>query len=1617
MTADEEVTLLANYGVRGPFDDLLDLPAESKFHSDVSGPSVFLTGALISDEGDVENHHLPREIVDGVSTGRLANDSLRSLLIKHTPVFQKFSSVVLLNRTSELLDKIDNRKVQERVEGYSVIHQDLKNTSSKANDDPVGQKCIETLIQSKKKISAISRKVHFLHDIPSQENTNLFVLNTIADHDDGNVLEIADELLKEADHVLALPKHFDPSSDHLYQRNIRVHELCSKADGVDEVDDYLDRNDLLTEDEDEKEKRAIRCTSHTIIAKIKEHFCKESIPLNVPLMPTCGTSSGHFSSTGKKDSVASEGERNKQERIVSKTLRSAMVEPLFGLEIEPTNKEKEEVAAWDPLIEQAGEKLNYLHNKSKERSEELEMTDPIEIKKRCMRILLEPATAKSSNSSLVWQNREDWMKFDSSSFQDSILNVLECHDQKMEDLPELKIVTDTEHFDPIEKVQSAGRSYISNLRLQPIDEVVDRLLPSCIQEEVHFPDSSSTVKGLEGSTTDAETRILRIQKLPVIGETTLYNSQSPQYHSVEEQALKQGGATKKRMRSLRAAHIRLFLLQREEIEFKMMHAESLRMECVAREYHKKWEELHRHLNKCEEECNRKREYVVQDEISERKILDRRKTDHYSYILKAIEMRERNAKLERAFELEQGFIMEYEKIINDEGISFNSILSKKIEHKKEVMQQIEKRKFREEEEFRSRWKNYKESFLKLKSDAKQANAGIFFLGEISRQGCRERAPVSYIFRNRQLAFLYAEHRRRFDWYKENKSMLEMAERALEEAEVMRTIRGLPSRDTWSKILPKWKANLSQTLEVAAFSENDGSCLNADRLSALLPLVFTAVKANPFVAPHYFRSLSLPLENIASIDYASLGKMVVPSNDLSASQPNSSFAMKRLSQRELHLGDLVREVNLSSNPLQSFSLYSLLQIFPFLEKLELTHNALHSLSSSGPSGLLVSSSPRSVRSAKAAKENAIAERFSVKEVNVSSNSLQDIDVVAKLLSPCIQFLNAHSNQIRSIQPLMTCLKLEKLNLSKNRIESLEELRTIHLLRELDVADNSLRCVDSVFVSNLLLEKLYLSRNSIRRLSSSFAPSLLFLTELFVNECDLESLEYDCFPSLPSLVVLHANCNRIRSISGLRRCPRLSIVQLSTNNIDRVEELDAILFCQSLTCLDVSDNPFLLPLERKEKSVQKGVPFHKGKEANVNYVTPELEHIFYRSFPSLRELNRSPFPSSRYWKYIHALQLPPYQNAGMCTRLEPLRARSYNCIDALGGRPYLLSAVQDAVKTYRTVFATISIAILFGHLHHTVEILAVRERQLVRAALSLEESLQQQVVREKKECLSLPHGLADDVQAQYRRHRQLSVRTTLNHLRTVVQCRDEDDKDDGYRLLQYCTNHPVQFSAYAQKAEAFKQKRARIQIREWIYGRALVHRARVELERRRRVYKASEEYKWVCSAKLIQRVGRGAIVRNRLRNIGQDDLMDNLEERHLEELSIPKGPVVLEDFRSIVGGVLQRMQPEGTLKFEVPDSSVFFCPRKAQQLSLPVDFTRGPFSAPHAKSAGSGSSRVANSSRSEGGASRTKALTLQEQWGTQVANQILKKDEKRSRETKKLHREQYMQNPLKFRKRKNN
>lgn len=227
-----------------------------------------------------------------------------------------------------------------------------------------------------------------------------------------------------------------------------------------------------------------------------------------------------------------------------------------------------------------------------------------------------------------------------------------------------------------------------------------------------------------------------------------------------------------------------------------------------------------------------------------------------------------------------------------------------------------------------------------------------------------------------------------------------------------------------------------------------------------------------------------------------------------------------------------------------------------------------------------------------------------LSINDNSLSNIDPLGRIKS--LQDLRLDSNNLVSLKPLerlhqlrrlsakvnnlidfpnLSCQCLQKLELYQNKITSLDDNCLLELpkLMHLDVGSNKLERVSGKALSRCqLLQTLVLSQNKLTEV-----PSNLFLPQLktlwlsgnklknlnpWTNANVISESSWPVF--LPMLQKLYLNDNNIITIANgcLDTSPLLSVLDLSFNEIQTVEDLNAVKSCLILKTLELSDNPII-------------------------------------------------------------------------------------------------------------------------------------------------------------------------------------------------------------------------------------------------------------------------------------------------------------------------------------------------------------------------------------------------------------------------------------------------------------
>lgn len=1472
MTEDEEAALLAEYGVNDPLDGLLTLPAASTFRSDFSGPHVFLTGAHIVEDGEKEEARPSADIEENDVHQR----SLMSFLVHKTPLFRNFTSSQLLYNTMDMLNKHE----KPLGEGPSCSRAEEKQESTSVKNTKMSP-YYEVLQQAKKLEASFyctcaqEWKSSGCTEEGISPTADSFAVDPICD-DGTTLLAKVDRILEAADKVLLAPRHVDPNSDEIYKNFVEYTKREMKVDGLDEVDDYLDRQALIEEvEEKEISIELVRATRK----KVEERLPRD------PLL----TGSTEEREEDRSIVTTKSVENEKDQKDIRQELLNMEKECLYSYEWEPTREEIETLQKWDHLL-----------------------TTPEELPGSLSLNVLPPPEVDLMGPLMdVINEMKEVCHLETVSMEE----VFRMKEEKEEDLAVKDVTASIALRHRIQ--QEYQRSV--QVELPSLAEVIARTLPSIAEVPFLSPEGPSGSPPLSAAT------------------SAVAVSQAPCAREESKKSL------------LRRSKLHLLLLKQEEKEFGQMRSEDTRSQAIARRIQEQIDYFTDLKVECMEDEALKRNYVLEDEKGERKVISSKKVDHWLLTLKAIRIREVKASEEKAEQVMTEYKKFYEAVEKEEASVFVTLLETEQREKGDVIDLLQMKEENERKRKQAYIASLKASFQQQKKSIVQKNS--LSISQCSRSSGREFDEV--LCTSPIVTWLSREKHQLALWCGENVKKVKSLNAVLSEVVSTATIRG--GKNAEQQSVKRVDQPSPVTDRGSSSPQDNHQVLDAECMARLLPLAVEEVQRNPQAAAQWFFALPFSLEHLSSIDYGSLADWSIHIGQQSTAQSSSSLLE---SSGSLCVGSFVREVDLSSNSISTVHIIDLLAAFPFLKKLNLAQNGLQTF-------MDYFKQPRpssSIRGVSAAQVNALSESVFITDLDVSSNNLSDVSMIGKYMCGHIENVNLCGNQLTSLDALASCARLRKLNASKNLVRSLDALSTVSLLGELNVGDCKVESIASIVENNFLIEKLYLSRNPLSKLPSQ-KSALLFLSQLFVNECGIESLSSDSFPWLPHLTVLHANANKIDCISGLVHCRRLTMVQLADNRIDDPDKLAPLAFCKRLSSLDLRRNPLLLDTTVDSQAESEWKP------AEETLLPPSVEEALLHTLPSLRELNNCLVPSRRLRNYVeHQVHTSP-------------------CIqDALHSSRIALQELCSPISAYREAMNVISNDIHLRQLEASMEALEISGNQRFRAAEALEDELRTRYGESKTGFLPLVHRFSHLVEAHHR----------SQHIACLSRCFSFVTAPQSPYVS---VNHHVVCTSYAIKQQTYREKKAKRFIAEWLYGRLQVQQARLELKLRREEWKASQAYRLGESAKLIQRVGRGSIFRHRLRSIQQDDLDLNFDEALVEGLDLTEDLSIACDFKAIVGNVMKKVQPHLNDKFEVPDSSPLLVTRPLGEVN------------PRAESAPNGVG-VDQCRLSESQVLRPSTHTkrsLEDDWGRDVALRIAKKNEKRLQERQKKLRVEYINDPL--------
>ncbi|KAI0433229.1 hypothetical protein F5Y09DRAFT_90868 [Xylaria sp. FL1042] len=201
-------------------------------------------------------------------------------------------------------------------------------------------------------------------------------------------------------------------------------------------------------------------------------------------------------------------------------------------------------------------------------------------------------------------------------------------------------------------------------------------------------------------------------------------------------------------------------------------------------------------------------------------------------------------------------------------------------------------------------------------------------------------------------------------------------------------------------------------------------------------------------------------------------------------------------------------------------------------------------------------------------------SVRNLRMTHNILSELTAWRQLIN--LQYIDVSNNQIKSLSAFKDLVHLRSLRADNNQITSLDGIKFHDSLQVLRARGNLITHVDFDGTKMQRLTELDLENNQIVTFENSeqltclttlnlqhnclisFAPSegysSLSIRFLKLSNNNLQALD---LTALPSLRLLHADCNNITTITGLSQCRRLDSLSLREqkgNNILDISFLDS-------------------------------------------------------------------------------------------------------------------------------------------------------------------------------------------------------------------------------------------------------------------------------------------------------------------------------------------------------------------------------------------------------------------------------------------------------------------------------
>lgn len=212
--------------------------------------------------------------------------------------------------------------------------------------------------------------------------------------------------------------------------------------------------------------------------------------------------------------------------------------------------------------------------------------------------------------------------------------------------------------------------------------------------------------------------------------------------------------------------------------------------------------------------------------------------------------------------------------------------------------------------------------------------------------------------------------------------------------------------------------------------------------------------------------------------------------------------------------------------------------------------------------------------------------VRQLRITHNHLSSLTSWAHLMN--LQYVDISNNELTSLSAFKDLVHLRSLRADNNKLTSLDGIKyhdglqilrargnvleevnfdksTLHRLTELDLRGNKIKRLENLDQLSAL-STLFIDGNELDSLHSSPEKPLPCLKYLSVNDNNLQAVDMKAFPSLR---LLHADRNRITSITGFSRARRLDSLSLREQRIEEPLDLSFLSRAYEVRKLYLSGN----------------------------------------------------------------------------------------------------------------------------------------------------------------------------------------------------------------------------------------------------------------------------------------------------------------------------------------------------------------------------------------------------------------------------------------------------------------